>query len=186
LPVPHAWERSCAWSKPWAGGGGGRPCTPGLGCGTDVPASERDRRLQSQIARAHTRAQLTLIVTATDQPLSRADGSPARGSLAGRSGRRTARSFADAWPPNLIRFQPPPAQRPQPVPALPRRAPARPPASPGMALAPGRSVYWLHHGRPEKIVLIAHGFRVPLHGRPETIINRGGKVQLRYLRQRYK
>jgi hypothetical protein len=55
----------------------------------------------------------------------------------------------------------------------------------GMALAPGRSVYWLHHSRPKIFVLIAHGFRIfngfPLHGRPETIINRRGNVQLRYL-----
>jgi hypothetical protein len=44
-----------------------------------------------------------------------------RGSLADRPGRCTARSFADAWPPNLVRFRPPPAQRPQPAPAPPRQ-----------------------------------------------------------------
>jgi hypothetical protein len=179
MPLPHAWERSLRGASLGRGEGGG-PAPPGLGCGTDVPASD----IRSAIARAHTRAQSTLIATATDQPLPRADGSPARGSLADRSGCRTARSFADAWPPNLIHFQPPPAQRPQPAaPLSARRAPARRSASPGMALAPGRSVSWLHHGRPKKIVLIAHGFRnfngFPLHGRPETIINRGGKVQLR-------
>ncbi len=117
MPLPHAWERSLRGASLGRGEGGG-PAPPGLGCGTDVPASD----LRSAITRAHSRAQSTLIATATDQPLPRADGSPARGSLADRSGCRTVRSFAAAWPPNLIHFQPPPAQRPQPAFTLPGKA----------------------------------------------------------------
>jgi hypothetical protein len=57
---------------------------------------------------------------------------------------------------------------------------------PGMALAPGRqAILWLHHGRPTKIVLIAHGFRnfngFPLHGRQKMIRDRGGTVYPRPL-----
>ncbi len=52
---------------------------------------------------------------------------------------------------------------------------------PGMAVAPDQqAILWLHHGRPKKIVLIAHGFLIfngfPLHGQPKTIRDRGGKV----------
>ncbi len=94
-------------------------------------------------------------------PLPRADGSPAHGSLARVAawpGRCTARSFADAWPPNLIRFRLPPraasAARACPSPA--KCALARPSASPGIALAHGARgrwrlavILWLHHGRPK-------------------------------------
>jgi hypothetical protein len=86
-----------------------------------------------------------------------------------RPGRCTARSFVDAWLPNLIRFRPPPAQRPQPAPAPPRQLVRRRVRQRARGwrwrTAPGDGAgawpaghFMLHHGRPKMFVLIAHGF----------------------------
>jgi hypothetical protein len=108
--------------EPWAGGrGGAAPAPTGLGCGTDVPASDR----RSEIAHAHTRAQ-TACSAAHPRP------GRDRASVTRRWQLRTWQPGRQAWPlhraflcgrlpPNLIRFRPPPAQRPQPVPAAPRQ-----------------------------------------------------------------
>jgi hypothetical protein len=215
--MPHAWGRSCGGSitsesvrvRGALGGGvgGGRPCTHRAGLQDGCPchwspvlpviagpviAGQRSpvptlalKRPAWQ--RIHDRAVIA--------PLPRADGSPARGSLADRPGRCTARPFADAWTPNLIRSRPPPAQRPQPAPATPRqqvRQRVRPrgrgwrwrtaPRDGAGAWPEGHSMAAPQSAQEDCVN--AHGFRklncFPLHGRPKTIRDRGGKASLRY------
>jgi hypothetical protein len=142
LSMPHAWQRSCAWSLGRGGGGG-----PPLHRGADGPASDR----RAEVARALTRAQPSCSASTIGQSgrgrctarssrdwASRRRWQP-RAWQPGRRrpGRCTARSLADAWPPNLTRFRPPPRAAPaaSACPSPASRAPARPCASPGVALA---------------------------------------------------
>jgi hypothetical protein len=189
LSMPHAWERSSAWSLGRGGRGGAAPAPTGLGCGTDVPASDRG----PVIARAHTRAQTDC--SAAHPRSGRDRASPTCRAAPRVAAWPTVRPFAAAWPLNLNHhFRPPPAQRPQPAPAPPRQQVRRcvRPRARGWRwrTAPGdgagrKAILWLHHGRPagcttagKIFVLIAHGFRLfngfPLNSRLKTIRDRGG------------
>jgi hypothetical protein len=164
LSMPHAWERSCAWSLGRGGGGGPPPAHAPLDLRDLFPASDR----RPEIARALTRAQ------------------PSCSAAHPRSGRDraspTRRWQPRAWQPGRPRvplrtpgrrthFRPPPEQRPQPAPAPPRQAVRRrvrprarewrwrTPSGAGAGAGALSVILWPIHGRPKIFVFIAHGFR---------------------------
>jgi hypothetical protein len=117
--------------EPWAWGRWGAAPAP-LDLRDLFPASDR----RPETARAPTRAQPSCSAAHPRSGCDRA--SPTRLANAPRvAAWPTARPFADAWPPNPLPTAPraAPAARACPFPAS--RAPARPSASPGMALAHG-------------------------------------------------